>query len=186
MCSVMWAMPGCAPSKREPARIATAMAVSGPGARSCSTVSAPCCRRAGSRRRNVTATVLAPVAQRRREAVRASRAIHRGFQLVDQRGEDGEAALPEGRIVDVETEAREQRAGLLAAAGGEQLEIARDERVALLAVALVERQHEQLAEHVRVAVEAAVDEVRDVAPSPAVRRNHLHRVAVQACILGPP
>src|SRR5438876_2172770 len=51
MCSVMWAMPGCAPSKREPARTTRAIAVSGPGTGSWRTVRAPCLRRLGSRRR---------------------------------------------------------------------------------------------------------------------------------------
>src|SRR5207247_1367440 len=51
MCSVMCAMPGCAPSKREPARTTRAIAVSGPGTGSWRTVRAPCLRRLGSRRR---------------------------------------------------------------------------------------------------------------------------------------
>src|SRR5205823_4950326 len=49
MCSVMWAMPGCAPSKREPARTTRAIAVSDPGTGSWRTVRAPCLRRLGSR-----------------------------------------------------------------------------------------------------------------------------------------
>src|SRR5881398_3518520 len=65
MCSVMWAMPGCAPSKREPARTTRAIAVSGPGTGSWRTVRAPYLRRLGSRRRarirtrSVTALALA-------------------------------------------------------------------------------------------------------------------------------
>src|SRR5262249_31909658 len=135
------------------------------------------------RRRGVTTPLLAPAGGRRE---RSSGVGERRFQLVDERREDGEAAFPEARIVDVEAESREQRAWLLAAPCGEQVEIGRDERGALLAVALVEREHEQLAEDVGVAVEPTVDEVRDVAPSPAVRRNHLDRVTVQACVLAPP
>src|SRR5262249_34366903 len=65
MCSAMWAMPGCAPSKREPARTATAMAVSGPGAGSWSTVSAPCWRRTGSRGRPAGAALGGAVAAAR-------------------------------------------------------------------------------------------------------------------------
>src|SRR5262245_27106210 len=51
MCSAMCAMPCNVPSKRAPARTATAIAVSGPGAGSKSTVSAPCDSRDGSRSR---------------------------------------------------------------------------------------------------------------------------------------
>src|SRR2546426_9833248 len=54
MCSVMCAMPGCAPSKREPARTTRAIAVSGPGTGSWRTVRAPYLRRLGSRRRGRT------------------------------------------------------------------------------------------------------------------------------------
>ena len=54
--------------------------------------------------------------------------------------------------------------GAARAAGGEQLEIAGDERLALLEVAAVGREREQLAVGVGVDVARGVDEVRDVGP----------------------
>src|SRR3989442_9506674 len=126
-----------------------------------------------------------PRRPRRRNASRKCRS-HRPAQLREQRRDDREAAVPERGVVHVDVEPAEQHVGRLAAAGREQLEVARDERGPLVLIALVERQDEQLSEDIGVAVEAAVDEVRDVAPSPAIRGDHLDRVAVEAGVLLPP
>ena len=63
---------------------------------------------------------------------------------------------------------RDDFARRLRAAGLEQREVARREGGALLVVAAQQRQHEQLAEGVGVAVEGRVHEVRDVEPPPGV------------------
>src|SRR5262249_27489837 len=88
MCSAMWAMPGCAPSKREPARTATAMAVNGPGAGSWSTVSGRCWRRTGSRSKPASAPVRDAVARdrpgsQRRPPSRLAPAVERSHHALD-------------------------------------------------------------------------------------------------------
>ncbi len=57
-----------------------------------------------------------------------------------------------------------QLLGRAGAARGEQLQVPRDERLALLAVAAVDREREQLPVRVGVHVPGRVDEVRDVGP----------------------
>src|SRR5439155_23182610 len=78
---------------------------------------------------------------RRRAASRKCR-CHRRAQLRKQRRDDREAAVPERGVVHVDVEPAEQHVGRLAAAGREQLEVARDERPPLVLIALVERQDE--------------------------------------------
>ena len=76
--------------------------------------------------------------------------------------------------------------GAFRAAGGEHLQVARHELGALLLVALVDRQREQLAVGVGVDVAGAADEVRDVGPPAAVAVGHLDRVAEHLLLaLGP-
>src|SRR5687767_9885048 len=90
---------------------------------------------------------------------------------------DPEARLPELGPRDVEAEPREEPVGGRAAAAREKLEVARHEGASLLAVELEEREHEELAERVRVTIEGRVDEVRDVAPPRVVDLGKIDRVA---------
>src|SRR5260221_11987836 len=117
------------------------MAVRGPGTGSKSTVRSPCRRRIGSRRRPVTARLVSPDAMGSERGVGCSpKLIERRFELRQEIAEDGEAAVPKGRVVDREAETTEEDVGGFAAARREELEVAREERRALLAIALVERQ----------------------------------------------
>lgn len=70
--------------------------------------------------------------------------------------------------MDVHGERLEQCFRRCGTAGLEQREIFRHKAFSLVFVQAIEREHQELAEDVAVAVEAGVDEVRDVGPAPAV------------------
>src|SRR3954452_11231586 len=90
-----------------------------------------------------------------------------------------QALIPEARIGEVDTDDLTQLLGAARAAGAEHLEIARDERVALVDVPRVDRQRQQLAVRVRVDVTGRRDEVGDVGPPGGVAVGDLYRVAEQ-------
>src|SRR5262249_31394434 len=79
--------------------------------------------------------------------------------LLEQTLEQVEAPVPEARIGDVEPDRGEELLGRIRSARFEQREIARYERGSLLVVAPQQREYEELAERVRIAVERRVDEV---------------------------
>src|SRR5262245_38491107 len=83
MCSAMCAMPCRAPSKRAPARTATAIAVSGPGAGSKRTVSAPCDSRDGSRSSPRRRPSPPPAVAPRRRALAPSPAVEHRHEPLD-------------------------------------------------------------------------------------------------------
>src|SRR3990172_1678993 len=78
-----------------------------------------------------------------------------------------EPFLPEGGVAEVHAQAGEEGLGGVRAAGLQEGEVAGDEGRPLLPVHPVERQDQELPEHVGVAVETGVDEVRDIGPAPA-------------------
>src|SRR6185503_9930161 len=109
MCSAMCARPPRRPSARDPARTAIAMAVRGPGIGSKRTVSSPCRKRTGSRRRPITLELYS-------QSPRLG-----SVELVQEIAQDGEPAIPECRIIDREAQASEQHVGRLASSRGEEL-----------------------------------------------------------------
>ena len=92
------------------------------------------------------------------------------------------SARPESQkpgIGQVDADDRAQLLGAARAAGRKQLQVARDERLALCGEAAVRRQRQQLAIGVGVDVAGRVDEVGDVGPPDPVAVGDLHRVAEQ-------
>src|SRR3954452_11570895 len=84
-----------------------------------------------------------------------------------------EARVPAVVSRDVEPDAGQLVLRGCRAADREEVEIGADERVAVVAVARVEGQTREVREHVRVGVEARVDEVRDVRPAEAIALRQL-------------
>src|SRR6185312_6946724 len=75
----------------------------------------------------------------------------------------------------VEAEGCEQLDVRLAAAGGEEREIALDKTLARPLVKAVERVHQAVAESVGIDVERRVDEVRDVGPESLISGSEADR-----------
>ncbi len=94
--------------------------------------------------------------------------------------------LPETGIVEVDAEGTQGLDWGTATATGEKVEIFRNETLSLLLIAAVEGEGDEFAEDVGVAVKARLDEVADVAPTPAVGLDHLHLRAEELAILGAP
>ena len=88
-----------------------------------------------------------------------------------------EALRPERRVLEVEPGDGGQLLGAARAARAEQLEVARHEVLALLEVAAVDAERQQLAVGVGVDVARRADEVRHVGPPQPVAVGDLHRVA---------
>src|SRR5437762_10876615 len=94
-------------------------------------------------------------------------------QRVDEPLDLGQTQTPEIAVAHVEPERADRLGWGDRAAQLQQLYVIGDERAAAPAVEPVEGQYEQLAEGVRVAVEAGVDEVRDVRPAKLVALRQL-------------
>src|SRR6185436_13831023 len=96
------------------------------------------------------------------------------LQLVDPLADEVEAALPEGAVGDVDAHLAENDLRPFRAAVGEQLEIAGLEALALLLVAPVERQDQELPEAVGIAIEGRVVDVRNAQPLVAELGRDVH------------
>src|SRR5689334_10977300 len=85
-----------------------------------------------------------------RSARRASPAHPRRqvLRLADVVADEADAGFPEVAAVDVDVDGGEEFRRRLRASGGEELQVARDERLSLLPVAGVETQHQELAHRV--------------------------------------
>src|SRR5436190_21814850 len=94
-----------------------------------------------------------------------------------------EPAVPEPWVGEVEARDRRELLGTAAAARAQQLDVARDERLALFEVAAIDRECEQLAVRVRVDVARRADEMRHVGPPRAVVLGDLDAVG-QELLLG--
>ena len=90
-----------------------------------------------------------------------------------------QALVPEGRVGEVHADDRAELLGRLRPARAEQLDVLGLEARALLLVAAVDRQREQLPVGVRVDVAGGGDEVGDVGPPRLVALGDLDRVAEQ-------
>src|SRR5205823_1287523 len=90
------------------------------------------------------------------------------LRLAHHIAEQAQAQLPEAWVRDVHAQSGEQPMRGVGAAGRKQTEVARHKSWTLLLVLLHERQHEQFAESVSVAVKGDVDEMADVEPPPRV------------------
>src|SRR6185295_6858456 len=99
------------------------------------------------------------------------------LQLVDPLADEIETALPEGAIGGVDAELGENRHRSRRAAVGEELQVARLERLALFLETAIEREHQELAETVGVAVKRRLVHVRDRQPLVAELFRHLDRIA---------
>ena len=130
-----------------------------------------------------------PAATLRRRALSPLSALagfREGLGLGDERIERVEAAVPEPRFVEVEADTLHQLRRRLRPTCAEQPEDRLDERLALLDVALVDREREQRAERVRVHVARHEREVRVVAPERPEAVGQLDRVAVHALVHADP
>src|SRR5581483_4860610 len=99
---------------------------------------------------------------------RRGRLLGGGLGLLELVAHEPQAVVPERRVGEVDPDDLAELLGAARAAGAEQLEVARDERLALLEVARVDRQREQLPVGVGVDVARRRDEVRDVGPPRAI------------------
>src|SRR5215216_6176212 len=100
--------------------------------------------------------------------------------------DEGEPAVPEAGVGEVDPDDPAELLGRHRAAGRQQLQVRRDELLAVLLVAAVDGECEQLPVGVRVDVAGCVDEVRDVRPPAAVALGHLDGVAEHLLLrLGP-
>src|SRR5215210_2054154 len=106
--------------------------------------------------------------------------------LVHERADRVEAGGPEGGIADVEPEPGGELRRRRRPAGAQQVEVRLDERLALVDVAPVDREREEIAERVRVDVARRLNEVRYVAPPDPVVVGDLHGVAEHPPLLGAP
>src|SRR3954447_16930727 len=97
-----------------------------------------------------------------------------------------EAHVPEAWIGQVDPDDPAELLGREGPAGAQHLHVAGDEALALLDIALVDRQREQLAVRIGVDVAGCGREVVHVGPPGAVAVGDLHRVAEQLLLgLGP-
>src|SRR5581483_2930411 len=93
-------------------------------------------------------------------SLRSGQSLHFADHVV----EDRQAGVPEPRIGDVHADPPDQLVRPRRAARGQEVDVLLDERRALLEVAVVDRQREEVPERVGVDVARRVDEVADVAP----------------------
>src|SRR5581483_3547497 len=137
------------------------------------------------RRRATAAQVGAPPCTRGRTRRGSSRFRRSGalLQLPHHLVDDLEALAPEVLGADVDAQLGEEPLGRVAAAGREERLVLGDEGGALLAVHAVEREAEQHAEAVAVAVEGARVDVRDVLPLALEVVGHLHGAELLAQLL---
>src|SRR5690349_20654494 len=90
------------------------------------------------------------------------------FQFINEAFDDAEALRPEGGVGGVEAEGGEKFLVAQRAAGAQQVEVAFGKAGVRVLVDRVERVHQAIAEGVGVDVERRMDEMRDVAPVPAI------------------
>ena len=119
-----------------------------------------------------------PTASRSR-AARPPRRVLGGLELAV---DDRQPEVPEARVGEVDADDLAELLGRAGPAGAQQLEVGGHERLALLLVAAVDRERQQLAVGVRVDVARRADEVRDVGPPRAVVVRQLDRVAEQLAL----
>ena len=81
-------------------------------------------------------------------------------------------------MVQIDAHRRQKIDRQTAAAGGQQIQILRNEGPALLTIPPVERQYQEVTEHIGIAVKGRLDEMGNVRPAPAVRFGQLYRLAV--------
>ncbi len=99
------------------------------------------------------------------------------FQLVDHAGNDVKAALPEAVLRDVNAGFRQDLGRGLRPAGGQDLEVARDEGLAFSPVLAVQRQHQQLPEGVGIDIKRRAVDVWDADPLPFELVAQVNRIA---------
>src|SRR5262245_29518799 len=95
------------------------------------------------------------------------------FQVLKESRDNAESPVPGLRLVNIDAQFRQRSVGSLRPAALQQADVARHERLSLIEITLVQRQRQQFAKRIRIAIEPAVDEVGDIAPSPTIGGNHL-------------
>src|SRR6185437_10254010 len=135
-------------------------------------------RRPVAARRPPAASLAAPP----RSALHAPRRLRGLLGLCELALDELEAGVPEAGVGEIDADDPPELLGTFRAAGGEQLEVPRHERGALLLVALVHRQREQLAVGVCVHVAGAADEEWNVGPPRAIALRQLDGVAEQLAL----